>query len=84
MREMYGDDMVWVERFIIKNEFSHHEYEWSGTYGRITKYKTYTTIYDRVQEKRIIKIDTGDEELNEELAEAILTMLNIKYMNKKE
>ena len=76
--------MVWVERFIIKNEFSHKEYEWDNMFGAVTKYKTYSTIYDRIQEKEIIKIDTGDEKLNEELAEATLTMLNIKFMNKKE
>ena len=40
-------------------------------------------IYDRLNRKYVIVFDV-DDEVDEELAEATLTMLNIKFANKKE
>lgn len=38
------------------------------------------TIYDRVEKKDIVEIKTNDSDLNKEIAEQVVTMLNIKYM----
>lgn len=40
-------------------------------------------IYDRLNRKYVVVFDV-DDEVDEELAEATLTMLNIKFANKKE
>lgn len=40
-------------------------------------------IYDRLNRRYVVVFDV-DEELDEELAEATLTMLNMKFINKKD
>lgn len=41
-------------------------------------------IYDRVAKKDIIEVKTGYGGLNKELAESILTMLNIKHIGERD
>lgn len=73
--------MVRCERFIIELRFEKITDEYGDT---ILSLNPYPIIYDRVDRKEIIKINTGDEKLDEELAEAVLTMLNIKFIGKPE
>lgn len=69
--------MVRCDRFII--EYHPDEIKYSS--GDVCmKYTLHPTIYDRVKRKIIVEIDTGNRDINNELAEAILTMLNIKYI----
>ncbi len=70
--------MVRCERFIIECSVTDtvvfDEY--------VMTHKLKSEVYDRVQKKKIVTIDTGDEELNDELAQQVLTMLNIKFIGK--
>lgn len=70
--------MVRCERFTI--EYSVANTKVLGEYCIESELKS--EIYDRVQKKNVVTIDTGDEELNDELAQQVLTMLNIKFIGK--
>lgn len=48
------------------------------------QYFLHPIIFDRVKQKTIVDVDTGDSELDDELIENIMTMLNIKYVNRDE
>lgn len=76
-----GICMVRCDRFVIELRF---EKITDGYGDTILSLSPHPIIYDRVNRKEIIKINTGDEKLDEELAEAILTMLNIKFIGKTE
>lgn len=65
------------ERFVIE----YGTIRESCSINRI-KYRFHPIIFDRVKQKEIISVDTGDEGLNKELIENILTMLNIKYVSR--
>lgn len=71
--------MVRCERFVKmyrgKNEH-YNSYE--------VQYFLHPFIFDRVKQKTIVDVDTGDNELDDELIESILTMLNIKYISRDE
>ena len=71
--------MVRCERF-VKNYRGRNEpcnsYE--------VQYVLHPIIFDRVKQKTIVDVDTGDSELDDELIENILTMLNIKYVGRDE
>ncbi len=67
------------ERFIIE----YRTIRESCSINRI-KYCFHPIIFDRVKQKEIIKVDTGDSELDDELIENILTMMNIKYVGRDE
>ena len=71
--------MVRVERFV--KEYAMDSMEING-YERVSHWAT--SIYDRVNKKEIVKITTGDDMLDDELAEQLLTMLNIKFIGKSE
>ena len=75
--------MVWVDRFVIEDRFIEDSNSITY-YETVRKFKVYKIIYDRVKKEEVITISTGDEIIDEELAESILTMLNIKYMGKKD
>ena len=70
--------MVRCERFVIEYDVDNcgSEKKW----GNVISYKCYPVIYDRVNKRKIIKINIGDDEINDEIAERVLTMLNIKFM----
>ena len=74
----HGDNMR-IDRFCIEPYL--HSMKISNTEESMYCWKT--GIYDRLNRRYVVVFDV-DEELDEELAEATLTMLNIKFMNKKE
>lgn len=76
-----GICMVRCERFVIEFRFEKITDEYGDT---ILSHNPYPIIYDRVNRKEIIKINTGDEKLDNEMVEAVLTMLNIKFIGKPE
>lgn len=67
------------ERFVKK----YHAIREFCSINRI-KYCFHPIIFDRVKQKTIVDVDTGDSELDDELIENIMTMLNIKYVNRDE
>ena len=70
--------MVKCERFVIECSVAN-----TYAYGVCCiENKLKSEVYDRIQKKKIVTIDTGDEKLNDELAQQVLTMLNIKFMGK--
>ena len=75
--------MVWVDRFVIETRYVEKRHT-IDSYETVREFQGYYIIYDRVKKEEVISISTGDEKIDEELAEATLTMLNIKFMNKKE
>lgn len=75
--------MVWVDRFVIETKYLEKRHT-IDCYKTVREFQGYYIIYDRVRKEEVISISTGYEKIDEELAEAILTMLNIKFMNKKE
>lgn len=66
-----------IERFAIEKKYVRKEHKF-GKYETVEKFVYDLIIYDRLKRKKIVEIDTDDPELDKELAEAILTMLNIK------
>ena len=68
-----------IDRFCVEPYL--HSVKISNTDESMYCWKT--GIFDRLNRKYVVVFDV-DEELDEELAEATLTMLNIKFMNKKE
>lgn len=72
------------ERFVIEKKIVDKERYSDYDCVRVSKVRFCCLIYDRVAKKEIIRVNTGNEELDKELAEAILTMLNIKYVGKGE
>ena len=76
------------ERFVIEKKIADKKVEYSSDYDynciHVTRLVYSLVIYDRVAKKEIILIDTGNHDLDKELAEALLTMLNIKYVGKEE
>ena len=73
--------MVRCERFVIEFNFNKRNiYDDEYVQG----YVPHPVIHDRVMKQDIVEINTGDEDIDMELAEAILTMLNIKFMGKNE
>lgn len=73
--------MVRCERFVIEFNFNKKNI-YSDEY--VEGYVLHPIIYDRVMKQDIVEINTGDGDIDMELAEAILTMLNIKFMGKNE
>lgn len=73
--------MVRCDRFIIEQRGTKEiiRYDECSVY-----YHVHPIIYDRVNKKEIIEVNTGDDELDTELIESILTMLNIKYVGERE
>lgn len=76
--------MVRCERFVIEKLEKSRVIELTEHYNRCYKILYNRVIFDRVNQKVMGVIDTGNEKLDEELAEVILTMLNIKFMGKNE
>ena len=74
----HGDNMR-IDRFCVEPYL--HSMKISNTEESMYCWKT--GIYDRLNRRYVVVFDV-DEELDEELAEATLTMLNIKYMGKKD
>ena len=68
-----------IDRFCIEPYL--HEVTISNTDESMYDWKI--GIYDRLNRKYVVVFDV-DDEVDEELAEATLTMLNIKFANKKE
>lgn len=73
--------MVRCERFVI--EFNFNKRNICGD-EYVQGYVPHPVIHDRVMKKEIVEINTGDGDIDMELAEAILTMVNIKFMGKNE
>lgn len=69
-----------IERFVIEER----EDVITNKYGKCVEIEYSCVIYDRVVKKDIVEIKTGHGGLNKELAESILTMLNIKYIGGRE
>ena len=76
--------MVRCERFVIEKLEKSRVIELTEYYNRCYKIIYNRVIFDRVNQKVMAVIDTGNEKLDEELAEAVLTMLNIKYVGRDE
>lgn len=76
-----GISMVRCDRFVIEFNFN-KENIYSDEY--VLGYVPHPVIYDRVMKHDIVEINTGDDDIDMELAEAVLTMLNIKYIAKTE
>ena len=71
-----------IDRFVIENRVIDEER--SLTYSEhIVRYVTFPVIYDRLRKREIVEINTGDEGLDLELAEVMLTCLNIKCIGEK-
>ena len=69
--------MVRCERFVIEFNFNNRNiYDDEYVQG----YVPHPVIHDRVMKQDIVEINTGNEKLDEELAEAILSMVNIKFI----
>ena len=73
--------MVRCERFVIEFNFNKKNI-YSDEYE--VGYVPHPIIYDRVMKKEIVEIDTGDGDIDMELAESVLTMVNIKFVGKNE
>lgn len=84
MRECGELMMVRCDRFVIKKLEKSRVIEITEYYNKCYKILYNRVIFDRVNQKVMAVIDTGNEKLDEELAEAILTMLNIKFIGKTE
>ena len=66
--------MVRCERFVIL-------YAGNNECSKDTvNYYLHPIIFDRVEQKTIVDINTGDGDIDMELAESILTMVNIKFI----
>ena len=76
--------MVRCERFVIEKLEKSRVIELTEYYNKCYKILYNRVIFDRVNQKVMAVIDTGNEKLDEELAESILTMLNIKYVGRDE
>ena len=72
--------MVRIDRFAIEHKDIGTTNEWDNRFGMVTKYLFSVVIYDRLKRKHIAEINTGDNKLNEEIAEQVKTMLNIKLI----
>ena len=72
------------ERFVIEKKVVGKECYSNYDWERVSKLNFCSLIYDRVAKREIIRLNTGNDGLNKELAEALLTMLNIKYVGKEE
>ena len=72
--------MVRIDRFAIEHKEIGITEEWDKMLGRVTKYLFSVVIYDRLKREHIAEINTGDNKLNEEIAEQVKTMLNIKLI----
>lgn len=76
--------MVRCDRFVIEKLEKSRVIEITEHFNKCYKILYNRIIFDRVNQKVMAVIDTGDVELDEELAEAILTMLNIKFIGETE
>lgn len=76
--------MVRCERFVIEKLEKSRIIKLTEHYNKCYKIIYNLIIFDRVNQKVMAVIDTGNEKLDEELAEAVLTMLNIKYVGRDE
>lgn len=72
--------MVKCERFVIGYDAINRKI---NTFPDESIYVFHPIIYDRVNRRKIVSIDVGDDEINDEIAERVLTMLNIKFINKR-
>jgi len=73
--------MVRCDRFVIEFDFNRKDDQ--VIYGEnecVVGYLPHPVIYDWVMKKEIVEINTSDSDIDMELAEAILTMLNIKFI----
>ena len=71
--------MVRCNRFVIEpNIFKTEINNQDGYYEHRVDYDL--VIYDRVNKRKVVEVNTGNEKLDDELAEQILTMLNIKFI----
>ena len=69
--------MVRIDRFTIEYELIGHTIQ-SGSYEQVSEWAY--SIFDRLKREYIVRFKTGDEKLDKELAEQVLTMLNIKFI----
>lgn len=72
--------MVRIDRFVIEHKEIGVTKEWEDILGVVTKHLFSVVIYDRLKREHIAEINTGDNKLDEEIAEQVLTMLNIKFI----
>ena len=72
--------MVRIDRFVIEHKEIGTTVEWDRVFGRFAKHLFSVVIYDRLKRKHIAEINTGDDKLDEEIAEQVKTMLNIKLI----
>ena len=71
---------VKIERFVVTLDLECIEID-SSNYESYTKYVV--VIKDRENNKRIAAFDTGDEDLDYELAERVLDELNFRMVSKR-
>lgn len=74
--------MVRIERFVREYGIDRVSINGYNPDDRIPEWST--VIYDRVKKREIAKFNTGDEFLDEKLAEQVITMLNIEFIGESE
>lgn len=71
--------MVRCERFVTQYKMNERKYCGES----LIDYTVHPVIYDRVEMRNIIEINTGYSDIDEEIVDELMNLLNRKYLLKK-